>query len=440
MLDRHPVALAQGMPRRTSPSTAARPESADGEQAADRAGWNQKPQRFRRLLRRRTVRVILALVAVFSLVGVSVGQALAAPGGGSTSSKLAEWARDHYLGPVVTFGEWLTSYSPPKVGGKPSSPSPCRPTRRPAEVQGRSADSSRHPGAAELACRPAAAGRGPVAGARDGQRRAAMFGTFLRPDRRCTPPTWPGSSRWTSGWSASSCSQAPKTRPGQLESRGLDPPGSRTGLLATFNGGFKLDSAGGGFYLNGVDQGNSDQRGGVGRLLPQRHDQDRRLGQRGADDPERGRRPAEPQADRRPRPGPGRGEQERDRGPGAPPSAAGTTCGARASASPRRPGHLRVRPGAQRPGARQPAPAGGRGARPCSWTSTRTGCRYEYYQAEGHPSDPAPGTCCPPSSGPRTGTTRSTAAISPRSTPVTAEASATEVHRPAGRRKRPARS
>jgi hypothetical protein len=33
------------------------------------------------------------------------------------------------------------------------------------------------------------------------------------------------------------------------------PPGTRTGLLATFNGGFKLDSAGGGFYLNGSSKG-----------------------------------------------------------------------------------------------------------------------------------------------------------------------------------------
>jgi hypothetical protein len=33
------------------------------------------------------------------------------------------------------------------------------------------------------------------------------------------------------------------------------PPGSRTGLLATFNGGFKLNSAQGGFYLNGHTSG-----------------------------------------------------------------------------------------------------------------------------------------------------------------------------------------
>ncbi len=32
---------------------------------------------------------------------------------------MAEWARDHYLGPVVTFRKWVSSNPPPK-GGKPS--------------------------------------------------------------------------------------------------------------------------------------------------------------------------------------------------------------------------------------------------------------------------------------------------------------------------------
>jgi hypothetical protein len=91
--------------------------------APDPNGGRLKRQRgrgrIRRFFRRRTVRVILALIAVFLCwAGFSVGQALTAPGGGSTAAKLAEWARDHYLGPVVTFGEWI-SYNPPKTGGKP---------------------------------------------------------------------------------------------------------------------------------------------------------------------------------------------------------------------------------------------------------------------------------------------------------------------------------
>jgi len=42
-------------------------------------------------------------------------------GRGTFSERLAEWARDHQLGPVVTLGEWLT-YQPPRKGGKPSIP------------------------------------------------------------------------------------------------------------------------------------------------------------------------------------------------------------------------------------------------------------------------------------------------------------------------------
>src|ERR1700733_8143576 len=76
--------------------------------------------RLGRVFRLRTVRVAGGVVLVFAVwVAFSIGQALLAPNGGSVSSKLSEWARDHYLGPVVTFGEWLT-YNPPKVGGKPS--------------------------------------------------------------------------------------------------------------------------------------------------------------------------------------------------------------------------------------------------------------------------------------------------------------------------------
>jgi hypothetical protein len=43
--------------------------------------------------------------------------------------------------------------------------------------------------------------------------------------------------------------------PGNWHAQPWIPPGTRTGLLATFNGGFKLNSSGGGFYLNGSYQG-----------------------------------------------------------------------------------------------------------------------------------------------------------------------------------------
>src|SRR6202000_2661299 len=77
-------------------------------------------RRTRRFFRRPTVRVVSALIGVFLIwVAVSAGQATFQNNGQGAAANLAEWARNHYLGPVVTFGEWL-SYNPPRVGGKPS--------------------------------------------------------------------------------------------------------------------------------------------------------------------------------------------------------------------------------------------------------------------------------------------------------------------------------
>src|ERR1700734_1108602 len=83
-------------------------------------GRGYRSRRRARLRDRLWVRIGAPVLAGFLLVTAwSVGNALTVPGGGSISDRLAEWARDHYLGPLVTFGEWL-SYSAPKKGGKPS--------------------------------------------------------------------------------------------------------------------------------------------------------------------------------------------------------------------------------------------------------------------------------------------------------------------------------
>ena len=145
-------------------------------------------------------------------------------------------------------------------------------------------------------------GEGAVARPGDGQGLPGHLRHVPAAERGVHLRTWRASSRWTSGWSRSGCGRASRTRD---RATGRPRRGSRRapapGLLATFNGGFKLDSAGGGFYLNGAQQGRPGERGGVGRLLPQRHHQDRLLGPRAADDPERGRRQAESQAAGRPR-------------------------------------------------------------------------------------------------------------------------------------------
>jgi hypothetical protein len=210
--------------------------------------------RIRRMLRRRTVRVILALIAVFCCwLAFSVGQALAAPNGGSLSSKLAEWARDHYLGPVVTFGEWL-SYQPPKVGGKPGF-SLAVPKAAPAKykhVKGF------QPIIPQRLTSPAGT---PLAG--EGQWRVletvkgqpAMFGTFLRPSSVYTSYVAGIVSMDQRLVSFQLRPGAEDPGPGNWKAQPWIPPGTRTGLIGTFNGGFKINTSEGGFYLNGDTAG-----------------------------------------------------------------------------------------------------------------------------------------------------------------------------------------
>ena len=192
-------------------------------------------------------------------VAFSIGQTLTAAGNTGTSARLAEWARDHYLGPVVTFGEWI-SYNPPKVGGKPqfSLSAPSGSAGGAYKPRAGTSATSASPDVPVRLTSPAGA---PLPG--EGQWRVlarvhgvpAIYGTYLRPDRVHT------------SYVAGLASMDPRLLRFQLRPGSEDPgPGnwgsapylpaaSRPGLLATFNGGFKINQAGGGFYLNGVAKG-----------------------------------------------------------------------------------------------------------------------------------------------------------------------------------------
>jgi hypothetical protein len=188
----------------------------------------------------------------------SIGQALTAPGGGSFSSKLAEWARDHYLGPVVTFAEWVT-YQPPKVGGKPgfSLAVPKNDQLATAKAKSKKAHAFQPIIPVQLSS-PAGA---PLPG--EGVWRVleyvhgepAMFATFLRPDSVHTSYVAGIVSMDQRLVRFQLHPGAEDPGPGNWGAPPWIPPGSRTGLVATFNGGFKLDTAEGGFYLNGITRG-----------------------------------------------------------------------------------------------------------------------------------------------------------------------------------------
>jgi len=212
--------------------------------------------RIRRFFRLRTVRVILVLLAVFFCwVGFSVGQALAAPGGGSVSTKLAEWARDHYLGPVVTFGEWI-SYNPPKAGGTPgfslTAPGSAAPAKDYKHTRGFV------PNIPQKLTSPAGKalpGEGAWRVLETVKGYPAIFGTFLRPSAVYTSYVAGIVSMDQRLVKFQLRPGVEDPGPGHWKAATWLPPGTRKGLLATFNGGFKLDSAGGGFYLNGASKG-----------------------------------------------------------------------------------------------------------------------------------------------------------------------------------------
>jgi hypothetical protein len=225
-------------------------------------------RRTRRFFRRRIVRFISAVVALCLVwVMFSVGQAAFKNNGQGVSANIAEWARDHGLGPIVTFGEWL-SYNPPPKGGKPSFslavPSGEAVTPGKAPKDGKGGKAAKKGFVPDVPATLKSLAGAPIAG--EGQWRVvervkgepAILTTFLRDatytsevngiasiDQRLVtfslrPGTEdPGSPAGSASWGV----------PYYI------PSGQRTGLLATFNGGFKLDSAGGGFYLNGIYHG-----------------------------------------------------------------------------------------------------------------------------------------------------------------------------------------
>lgn len=197
------------------------------------------------------------LIVVLVPVSWSVGHALTMTGGGSMSQRLAEWARDHDLGPLVTLGEWI-SYQPPKKGGKPAFAltGPSAATQKTSKHAKSTAPVYPPPANLQPIVSPALPDEGVwrALGAVKGQ--GAIYGTEMR------------ASSVYSSYVAGIVSMNQNLVSFQLRPGAEDPGpgnwggavdylplGTRAGLLATFNSGFKIASSGGGFYLNGGADG-----------------------------------------------------------------------------------------------------------------------------------------------------------------------------------------
>ena len=203
-------------------------------------------------LRRGVLAVVLLLLATttWSIVG-----ALRAPGDDAASVKLAEWARDHYLGPVVTLAENVQyKLNPPVTGGAPDSSELAA-----AAKEGSAQPSPSGPAGTSLVARqpaivppvsPALPGEGvyvPVVKSTKGD--LVQF-TYVRPDSVHTS--------YLTGVAWMSHTLKFVLHPGfqdpgltGMSQPDLIGPSQMPALAATFNGGFKLKDAQGGYFDNG---------------------------------------------------------------------------------------------------------------------------------------------------------------------------------------------
>lgn len=224
-----------------------------------RSAW-KRSRRARHGTGGRRIRVILRVgaagLAIFVLLtGWSIGNALTVPGGGTFAQRMAEWARNHHMNSLITFGEWLT-YSAPKKGGNPNvsfKKLGGQAVHKKKHYHGLRPDIPANIGSP--AGRPLP-GEGVWKVAVSVKGLPAVFKTYVR------------QSKTYSSYYAGLVSMDQRLlrfslRPG-TEDPGYGhwgapmdiPSGHRHGLVATFNSGFRVASSGGGFYLNGhYDQG-----------------------------------------------------------------------------------------------------------------------------------------------------------------------------------------
>jgi hypothetical protein len=212
----------------------------------------------RRMLRRRARRLLtVAVLAAVVTVGWSLGTALVR-GSDPVSVKFVEWVRGHGGGGIVNVIEraWYEHHQPSKggtpKGGIPKVPTPIGATTPATAVARTPTTVSYAPPPIKAIASPALAGEGvwqPTGRLVSG--RPAVYETFLRPDRVHTSllagVAWldrralraviyngndqPGGSGWVHGDHV--------------------PPSATPGLVAAFNGGFRLDMARGGYQSEG---------------------------------------------------------------------------------------------------------------------------------------------------------------------------------------------
>lgn len=230
------------------------------ERVVSPARPSSRPTAYRRPRRRHPLRRVIAgvFVAVLAATGLSVASALRGPGD-DTATKLAEWARDHGFGIVVTSAETVQYLlHPPTTGGQPDLAVLAPGARQSQSGIGNSnaPASSIVPALPRLVgpATPALPGEGVWVTTAGSSSRPLVRQTYVRPDTVHT--SYLAGVAWMShrlSFVLHPGYQDPGTR--GFSQPDMIPPNEYSHLVATFNGGFKLADARGGFYDHGTTIG-----------------------------------------------------------------------------------------------------------------------------------------------------------------------------------------
>ncbi len=200
--------------------------------------------------------MIAVMVLIVGFPAVSLGQALTAPGTDPAAAKAAEWARGHGLGFAVTAAEEIAyTLNPPRTGGTPDLSLLPPPTVGPPPGHTSNASTRPHSPLTTVT-QPALPGEGVFQTLVNSNRGPAVQLAYLRPDRVHT--SYLAAVTVLSHGIVRYVQHPGHDQPGQLNRwRQADAitPAHRSGLAATFNGGFKLQDARGGYYADGHTAG-----------------------------------------------------------------------------------------------------------------------------------------------------------------------------------------
>jgi hypothetical protein len=208
---------------------------------------DHRPTNHRPARRRPSRLVILAVVIAVLLVPVefSYGQALTRPGGGSFPVRTVEWIRDHGGGGIVdTVENWY--YALQRPSGAAPDPAQVPRTSGPAGTR-----TVRGPAPLPVPADGALPGEGrwtPVGPDRGGV--APLTTAYFRPDP--SVPSVVAGVAWLDQNAVRTTLVAGTVDPGG--GSGTVPTDRRNDLLATFNSGFKLRDAHGGYYAAGQER------------------------------------------------------------------------------------------------------------------------------------------------------------------------------------------